>query len=126
VLVVENDTDTRQMYVESFEFSGVRAVASTTGQDALEKARDLRPDVITTDLGLSGGMDGCQLTEALKQDARTKRIPVVAVTAWAIGGYVERARLAGCDSVIVKPVTPADLLVEIHRLLKSTPSRTRG
>jgi CheY-like chemotaxis protein len=117
-LIVENHRDTRDMYAESLAFNGVRVVAAATAEDALEKARSLRPDIIATDLGLPGGADGVQLCEQLKGDERTKAIPVVAVTAWALGGHVERAKAAGCESVLLKPCLPETLLAEIQQLLK--------
>ena len=116
-MIVENDHDTREMYAEWLAFSGFRVVQAETVDDALLKARKLRPSVITTDIGLPGGRDGCELCAALKHDDRTRAIPVVAVTAWAMGGHIERVRRAGCDSVLVKPVLPAALLDEIVRLL---------
>ena len=66
---------------------------------------------------LDGG-DGCALCDRLKHDAGTKEIPVLIVTAWALGGHVERAKKAGCDSVLLKPCPPATLLQEIKRLIK--------
>ena len=51
--------------------------------------------------------------------------PVIAVTAWSMGGYVQRAHEAGCDSVLVKPCLPEDLLVEIQRLLKLSTSTSK-
>lgn len=118
VLIVENDEHTREMYAEWLTFSGFRVVEASNGTEAVTKARTLQPDLITTDIGLQGEMDGCQLTENLRSHSRTKRIPVIAVTAWAMGGHVERARHAGCDAVLVKPCLPEILLAEIRRLLK--------
>lgn len=118
VLIVDNDPDTCDMYSEMLVFSGVRVVASSAAQDAMEKAQTLQPDVITTDLGL-WGTDGCRLCEDLKNDARTSSIPIIAVTGWAESGHVERAKRAGCDSVLVKPCAPDALLAEIYRILKS-------
>ena len=126
VLIVEDDDHTREMYAEWLVFSGLRVAEARNGPDALEKARELRPDVITTDIGLHGGMDGCQLTESLKSYAHTNHIPVIAVTAWVMGGHVERAYKAGCDSVLVKPCLPETLLAEIRRLLKADPPGTRN
>jgi CheY-like chemotaxis protein len=117
-LIVENHEDTREMYAEALVFGGLRVVESTNATDALEQARRLGPDVIATDIGLPGTMDGCELTRALKNDARTTNIPVIAVTAWAMGDHAARARQAGCDSVLLKPVLPKELLAEIQRLLK--------
>jgi len=125
-LIVENHDDTREMYAESLAFHGVRVVEASTAEDAVAKARTLRPDVIATDLGLPGNVDGVQLCQRLKGDQATHAIPVVVVTAWAIGAQVERAKAAGCASVLVKPCLPETLLAEIHRLLKlPTVSRTK-
>jgi PleD family two-component response regulator len=66
VLIVENDDDTREMYSESLIFSGVRVIESLDAGDAFQKAHIHAPDLITTDLGLPGGTDGCQLTSQLK------------------------------------------------------------
>jgi CheY-like chemotaxis protein len=125
VLIVEDDSDTREMYTEWLVYSGFRVAQATDGIEAIEKARELRPDVIATDISLKGEIDGFQLTESLKSYAHTNKIPVIAVTGWAMGGYVERARKAGCDSVLVKPCLPETLLAEIQRLLKTHPPRTR-
>ena len=126
VLIVENDDCTREMYAEWLTFSGFRIAEATNGNDAFWMARALRPDVITTDLGLKGGLDGCQLTECLKSYGQTKKIPVIAVTAWAMGGQVERARKAGCDEVLVKPCLPETLLETIQTLLKAHPPHSRN
>jgi CheY-like chemotaxis protein len=117
-LLVENDGDTRDMYAEWLVHSGFRVAEAATVDEGFEKAHRLRPHVIATDIGLSGDGDGCALCERLKADERTRAIPVIAVTAWAIGGHVERARSAGCDSVLIKPCLPEELLAEIQRLLK--------
>jgi two-component system cell cycle response regulator DivK len=117
-LLVERDGDTRDMYREWLAYSGFQVVLAATVDDAMDKARRLLPHVITTDISLPGSADGCTLCERLRADARTQAIPIIAITAWAMGGHVERARRAGCDSVLIKPCPPAELLAEIRRLLK--------
>ena len=117
VLIVDNDESTRDMYAERLIFAGFRVIQAAAIDDAMEKAIQLRPDVITTDLGRSTE-DGCNLCTLLKGDTRTRQIPVLAVTAWATGGYIERARGAGCDSVLIKPCLPDVFLAEIQRLLQ--------
>jgi two-component system cell cycle response regulator DivK len=117
VLIVEDDTDTREMYGAFLGYYGFEIAEARSGIEALALAWSLRPDVITTDVGLGGAIDGCQLTEILKSSAETQQIPVVAVTGWATGPYVDRARRAQCDAVLVKPCLPQDLLATIERLL---------
>ncbi|HYM21666.1 MAG TPA: response regulator [Vicinamibacterales bacterium] len=125
VLIVEDDEHTRQMYAEWLNFSGFRVAEARSADEALEKARELRPDAITMDLALPGSVDGCQLTARLKAYARTETIPIIAVTGWAIREEVERARRAGCDSVLIKPCLPETLLAEIHRILKTPSARSK-
>ena len=117
-LLVENDVHTREMYAEWLAYSGYRVAVAATVDEALKKVHRLRPHIVTTDIGLPGNADGCELCARLKADVRTRAIPVIAVTAWAMGGHVERARRAGCDSVLIKPCLPDELLAEIERLLK--------
>lgn len=61
------------------------------------------PELILMDLQLPG-VDGLTLTRRLKADARTRHIPVVAVTSYSMEGDEERARAAGCDGYISKPI----------------------
>src|SRR3977135_4531659 len=102
VLIVEQDHSTREMDGEFLAFSGFRVDLAEYADEAVEKARALRPSIITTSIGLQKGDDGCALCERLKSDDTTRAIPVLVVTAWAIGGHVERARRAGCDAVLLK------------------------
>jgi CheY-like chemotaxis protein len=109
--------ETREMYACWLQYSGFRVAEASTAEEALQLVFLLHPDVIATGVGLSGGDDGCALCEQLKRDERTRAIPVIAVTAWALGEQFERALMSGCDSVLVKPCLPEDLLKEIRRLL---------
>jgi two-component system, cell cycle response regulator DivK len=117
VLVVERDEPTRDMYKEWLSYCGFRVEEAATATDAIDKAHTLHPAVITTGIGLLDGDDGCVLCDRLKHDERTKSIPVLVVTGWAMGGHVERAREAGCDGLLLKPCSPTALLSEIRRLL---------
>jgi CheY-like chemotaxis protein len=116
VLVVDDYQDAREMYAEYLTFSGFRVIEASTGTEAVEKAFDQRPDVILMDLSLPG-MDGWAATRQLKNDERTRGIPVVALTGHALAGASEGARLAGCDAFVTKPCLPDELVVEVRRML---------
>lgn len=116
VLVVEDYPDAREMYSEYLRFSGFRVAEARNGEEALEKAFTLRPDVILMDLALPL-MDGWEATRRLKGDPRTAQILVVALTGHALAGHQEGARRAGCDSFVTKPCLPDELVDEIRRLL---------
>ena len=118
VLLVEDHEQTREMYAEFLAFSGFRVVEAESVDDAMEKALRLQPQIVVTDLGLGNGGDGCILCQRLKAEKSTRGIPVIAVTAWTMGGHTERAQVAGCDAILIKPCLPEELLAEIQRLLK--------
>jgi two-component system, cell cycle response regulator DivK len=116
ILVVDDYQDAREMYAEYLQFSGFRVAEARNGNEALEQAFALKPDLILMDLSLPG-MDGWEATRVLKADERTKNIPVVALTGHALAGASEGAKKAGCDSFVTKPCLPDDLVVEVRRML---------
>lgn len=118
MLVVDDFTDNREMYARFLEFSGFRVSQAVNGQEALDIAFAQIPDLIVMDLSLPG-VDGWEATRRLKKDARTKSVPVVAVTGHAFVGSGESALEAGCDGYIMKPCLPNDLVAEIRRVLQS-------
>jgi CheY-like chemotaxis protein len=122
VLLVEDDRDGRLLLAEWLVSAGFRVEQAHNGLQALERARDLLPDAILTDLNIPG-IDGYELTRRLKADPRTSPIPVLAVT-----GYVPftqdpaRAERAGCDVILTKPCDPDDL----SRTLTALITEARG
>ena len=116
ILVVDDYQDAREMYAEYLQFSGFRVAEARNGNEAVDQAFALKPDLILMDLSLPG-MDGWEATSRLKADDRTKHIPIVALTGHALAGASEGARRAGCDSFVTKPCLPDDLVVEVRRML---------
>jgi two-component system, cell cycle response regulator DivK len=116
ILVVDDYQDAREMYAEYLQFSGFRVAEASNGNEALERAFALKPNLILMDLSLPG-MDGWEATRQLKSDERTRHIPVVALTGHALAGASDGARRAGCDSFVTKPCLPDDLVVEVRRML---------
>lgn len=116
VLVVDDYQDAREMYAEYLEFSGFRVAEAKNGQEALDKAFELVPDVILMDLSLPV-MDGWEATRRLKRDARTRAIPVVALTGHALKGHSEDANEAGCDAYVTKPCLPDALVEQVKKMI---------
>ena len=117
VLIVDDVDDGREICAEYLQFRGFRVATAAYGLEALEKAFDLQPDIILMDLSLPK-LDGWEATRRLKQDDRTRDIPVIALTAHALASTHDRAREAGCDSVVTKPVLPKELEQEVRRQLE--------
>ena len=118
ILVVDDYDDAREMYAEYLVFCGFRVAEARNGNEALDQAFAVQPDLILMDLSLPG-MDGWEATRQLKADERTKHIPVVALTGHALAGASEGAKKAGCDSFVTKPCLPDDLVVEVRRMLNA-------
>ena len=116
ILVVDDYQDAREMYAEYLQFSGFRVAEARNGNEAVEQAFALTPDLILMDLSLPG-MDGWEATRRQKGDDRTKHIPIVALTGHALAGASEGAKKAGCDSFVTKPCLPDDLVIEVRRML---------
>ena len=116
ILLVDDYQDGREMYADSLRFAGYRTLEASSGPEALELALDRRPSLILMDLSLPG-IDGWEVTARLKKDARTRHIPIVALTAHALQEERERAERAGCDAFVAKPCLPEELLAEVQRLL---------
>jgi CheY-like chemotaxis protein len=123
VLLVDDYPDNRDIYVQFLTYSGLRVEEAENGHQALDKAFTLRPDVIVMDLSLPG-LDGWEATRRLKQDPRTRDIPVIALTGHALAGHSKGALDAGCDAFIIKPCLPERLLDEIRAILAAARPRS--
>ena len=123
VLVVEDYQDAREMYAAYLQFSGYRVAEAANGLEALDKTRELMPDIILMDLALPK-MDGWEATRRLKADEQTRHIPIVALTGHALAGHAEGARQAGCDAFVTKPCLPDALVTEIQRMLSEKRSES--
>jgi two-component system, cell cycle response regulator DivK len=123
VLLVEDDRDGRIMFAEWLQQAGFRVEQAHNGLQALERAFDLLPDAILTDLNIPG-IDGYELTRRLKQDTRTQRIPILAVTGYApFAQDPGRADRAGCDAILPKPCRPEDLEQTLNDLIAQARER---
>ena len=119
VLLVEDDRAGRQLYAEWLTHAGFQVEQAHNGLQALERAFEHVPDIVVTDLNIPG-IDGFELTRRLKQDRRTSRVPVVAMTGYAaFAADPSRARRAGCDAVLQKPCSPEDFEDTIRTFIRS-------
>jgi CheY-like chemotaxis protein len=118
VLVVDDVADGREICAEYLTFRKYRVATAADGLEALAKAFELVPDVILMDLSLPE-LDGWEATRRLKNDERTRHIPIIALTAHALKSAHDEAVAAGCDAVVTKPVMPRDLEAEVRRLLET-------
>jgi CheY-like chemotaxis protein len=117
VLIVDDNPVNLKLAASVLEFAGYEILAAGDAIQALEIIRDTPPDLILMDLGLPG-MDGLTLTRRLKADEATRHIRIVALTAYAMKGDDERARAAGCDGYIPKPIDTRKLPKQVAETLE--------
>ncbi|RPH60687.1 MAG: response regulator [Burkholderiales bacterium] len=115
ILIVEDIAFNRDLLAQLLE-NDHRLVFAEDGFAALERAAEDRPDLILMDLSLPR-LDGWEATRRLKADPALAHIPVIALSAHAMRGDDERARAAGCDDFLTKPIDELLLFEHIARHL---------
>lgn len=123
ILLTDDNEDCLNVYRIILEHGGFEVIEARTGPEALERARALRPDLILMDVSLPL-LDGWEATRVLKSGEGTRHIPIVALTAHALRDDRARAREAGCDGFLAKPVSPAAVLSEVRSILERLPAAT--
>jgi len=121
VLLVDDEPDQRDLYRQFLQFGGYRVELASGGAAALDAALAGQPDVIIMDVAMPG-MDGLEATRRMKELQATRRIPVIALSAY---GDIppEWATAAGCETYLRKPILPQDLAIEIERVIAAARRR---
>src|SRR6188472_3635516 len=105
VLIVDDSPDARALYREYLEFCGFAVDTASDGEQAVLKAERGWPAVIIMDLAMPG-MDGWEAIRRIRANPITAEIPIVALSAFALGEEPERAHAAGADLCLTKPCLP--------------------
>jgi two-component system, cell cycle response regulator DivK len=118
ILVVDDNPANATLLTFLLEAEGYDALSVSDAQQALARLESFEPVLILMDIQLPG-MDGLELTRRLKADERWRNVLIVALTAYAMKGDEERARAAGCDAYISKPIDTRTLPARIAELLEA-------
>src|SRR5262245_60743942 len=121
ILVVDDNAMNLKLARMLLEAKGYKIHTAADGFEALKLAEELRPHLILLDIQLQG-MYGLEVARLLKENPATREIPVVALTAYAMKGDEEKARAAGCDGYITKPIDTAKLPVQVRGYLDALAS----
>jgi two-component system cell cycle response regulator DivK len=116
VLIVEDNELNMKLFHDLLEAHGYDTIETRNGVEALDLAREHRPDLILMDIQLPE-VSGLDVTKWLKEDERTRAIPVIAVTAFAMKGDEERIRSGGCEAYLSKPISVAKFLETVRHYL---------
>ena len=114
VLIVEDNELNMKLFHDLLEAHGYNTLQTNDGREALELAREHRPDLILMDIQLPE-VSGLEVTKWIRSDDALKSIPIVAVTAFAMKGDEEKIREGGCEAYIAKPISVVNFLETIER-----------
>ncbi|MGH6854028.1 MAG: response regulator [Aestuariivirga sp.] len=117
VLIVEDNELNMKLFNDLLEANGYAVIQTRDGLSALDLARKHMPDLILMDIQLPE-VSGIEVTKWLKEDDELKRIPVIAVTAFAMKGDEQKIREGGCEAYISKPISVVGFLQTIDGFLR--------
>ncbi|MCJ8309277.1 MAG: response regulator [Rhizobiaceae bacterium] len=116
VMIVEDNELNMKLFNDLLEAQNYETIQTSNGLEALDLARAHRPDLILMDIQLPE-VSGLEVTKWLKEDDELARIPVIAVTAFAMKGDEERIRQGGCEAYISKPISVMRFLETVKSYL---------
>lgn len=116
ILIVEDEFTTLKLVKMVLKREGYRVATATTGPEALRIADDIIPDLVLLDIVLPG-MDGFQVCQYLRKNARTATIPVIMFSGLDRPADQRHAFEVGTDDYMTKPVKMAEMLEKIHAIL---------
>jgi len=116
ILIVEDNDLNMKLFNDLLQAHGYQTLQTKDGREALNMAREHRPDLILMDIQLPE-ISGLEITRMLKADTDLKVIPVIAVTAFAMKGDEEKIREGGCEGYIAKPISVASFLQTVSKFL---------
>lgn len=119
ILIVEDNPLNLELISDILEAKGYAITAAVTGTDALKQVDIEAPDLILMDIQLPG-IDGLTVTGMIKKKPGLEDIPIIALTAHAMRGDEKKAREAGCDGYISKPIDTRAITKTIQSFLDGT------
>ena len=116
ILIVENEVSNRILIEKVLSTRGFRCLSASNGREALDILDHESVDLILTDLSMPV-LDGYRTTQLIRARPALARVPIVAVTAYALNDENEAAMQIGCNEYLTKPFKPRQLLEVVDRLL---------
>jgi two-component system, cell cycle response regulator DivK len=116
ILIVEDHQLDGKLLKDILESHGYETLQTGDGLEAIDLAVAKRPDLILMDIQLPD-ISGLEVTRRLKGDERSRRIPIIAVTAFAMGWHEREALDSGCDAYVSKPISIFSFLRTVESFL---------
>jgi two-component system cell cycle response regulator DivK len=117
ILIIEDNPMNMELTTDLLKVSGYIVIQAETAEQGIKMAQSQKPDLIIMDIGLPV-MDGLSAVEILKKDGKTKDIPILALTSYAMKGDREKILEAGCEGYLAKPIDTRKFADEVKAILK--------
>ena len=118
ILIVEDNLDLTYILLRVVENAGYDSILAVNGKEAVEMADSQRPDLILMDI-MMPEMNGFEATRLIRENPKTRLIPIIAVTAMSSAKDREDCLKCGCSDYMSKPFTPSQLAANIEKHLKA-------
>ena len=122
ILIAEDEKDIRELIVFSLDFAGFDVIAAVDGQEAVEKALEIKPDLIMMDVRMPR-MTGYEACAKMKSMEETKNIPVVILSAKGQESEIQTGLAAGAYEYILKPFAPDELIQRVKDIVAGLPAQ---
>jgi two-component system alkaline phosphatase synthesis response regulator PhoP len=121
ILVAEDEKDIRELVSFSLKYSGFEVFTAVDGQEALEKALEIKPDVIMMDVRMPR-MTGYEACAKMKEIDELKDVPVIILSAKGQDSEIQAGLNAGAYEYILKPFAPDELIEKVKKIVSGLPS----
>ena len=116
ILVIEDTEDNRQIIRDLLSSVGYELIEAADGAAGVALAQQEHPDLILMDIQLPE-IDGYEATRRIRAVPELAKVPIIAVTSYALSGDEAKTREAGCDGYVAKPFSPRQLLAKVREFL---------
>ena len=119
VLVVEDNKNNMRLIIKLLENDGYETIKAETGEEGVRLALEENPDLILMDINLPG-IDGLETTRRIRASESDGKVPIIAITSFAMAGDREKYMEEGFTGYIEKPIDPFTVMKEIKEIWKKT------
>ena len=119
ILIIDDEEDLRNLISAKFQAEGFDTILAADGLEGFEKARKEKPELIVLDL-MMPGRDGMTVCKDLRSHGKTKRIPILMLTALGDTDHKIKGLEMGADDYMSKPFSPKELVLRVKNILRRT------
>ena len=116
VLVVEDNPNNMKLITLVLKKHGYETIGAVSGEEGVEKAATENPDVILMDV-LLPGIDGLETTRRIRKIESMQKVPIIAITSYAMAGDRDKVMDAGCNGYFEKPIDPLTIMGKIEEIV---------